>query len=619
VSLSAADLSSLAAAFVEIRAAVAARELERAAALAYAELDALRSLLREQPVVFGEAIELVADLRCAGTFANADAECLALYRESTLARLATPLARSYSVAAAALKAAAVAWRLHGDSASVEALRWALDCEAEFPARMARESLALISARHEDYVGALAVLGAISAEDGPFFDFPAGLLFGAGRFAEAAALWQTVPFPFRDAALLNCAWALHRGGQDAAALKACAPLLRKNLVTLSDEVKACATLLARMIAGEAVAMPPSFDPEWGLIARPETHEVNLAVFFSVRPLPSAALAAELERLAHGETLALARLYRIEAAARKGSGEHHERALMLPRLRSALAIVDREGSDMAERDAVLSELFYGTLGRLPDENLTLAERILGNVERGETALSSAPFIVSTAVGVLLQSDPPRALALARHWFARFERDGALENGVAYALARAENANGDAAAAIVALTRAIELCDPEDYGFDRKTFGWRNQLAGLARTAGSPDEELERALDAEREQWAEEWTGWLAKRSRTRLAVPLLKPYLAPDQQFCDVPLSVMERVGEAIGRGFMASRVNARPSHREIFVACRPHAAETKLTGSFGNGIEVDTLETADTPATRKAFASADELVPLDGDRLHCWWD
>jgi hypothetical protein len=66
------------------------------------------------------------------------------------------------------------------------------------------------------------------------------------------------------------------------------------------------------------------------------------------------------------------------------------------------------------------------------------------------------------------------------------------------------------------------------------------------------------------------------------------------------------------------VNARPSHRALLDATRAHAEATTFAGSVAQGVEVDTVDTDDTPASREAFASADDLTASEG-RLHAWWD
>ncbi len=616
-----AVLTTLAQAFAAVRNAFEKGAHAKAASLAYAQRDALRSIAAAHPIEVGQAIALVADLRHAQESdpRAADAECLALYRESVLARLPTPVRQSYAVAAAALKAAELARVLEGEAASAECLRWAEPCEDEFPARMAREALVKQLANRHDYAAALDKLGPIDADAWSFVDFPAGLLFGAGRYLEAAALWDTMEPPFRESAVLHRSFALHRAGQSEAAQQALLPLLEQK-VFFNEEVKRCAPELARLFAGERdLALPASFDPEWGLIPRPETHDVNLRVFFGVRPFAVAAVASELERLAHGETLALAECYRREALKRKTVGEAHERALTLPRFESALAIVDRErGPGHPESNGLLLELFYGTMGD-PERSAPFAERYLANVSASDPPPSEAIFVASQLVEHLVAFEPARALSVARSWLARFDAVSVAAPGLARSLAYAEEANGDAARAIAAQRRAVAALDPEAYSFERESFDWRSELLAMCERAGVVDAALSSELDEQRAAWAREWERYLPKRSRQRGAVPVLAPYLVPGGRFANVPFAVMSQVAEAIGRSFLSSRVNARPSHREILAVCKPHASETRFAGMYGEGVEVDTLETVDTEAARKAFESADDLRPLKGARLFCWWD
>jgi hypothetical protein len=124
-----------------------------AARLALSAVPGLRNLAADQPLLAGEALELVADLRRASAgdsrLKHGEAKDLGLYLESV--RLRSP--RSYPVAAAALKAASIARRLKREKALREAIAFAAQCEEDFPARMARETLAELLAGKRDFGGA----------------------------------------------------------------------------------------------------------------------------------------------------------------------------------------------------------------------------------------------------------------------------------------------------------------------------------------------------------------------------------------------------------------------------------------------------------------------------------
>ena len=617
-------LADLARTFGEVMAAREAHDDAEALRLAESSVPDLRRIAASHPVVFGQAIELVGDLRSAASIVP-DRGGMELHRESVLARLGTPAARSPEVGAAALKTARAARRLGDEAAEITALEWAAPCTDDFTSTRAREALAAREARRGNFDAALARLEGIVPCLPSQIDLHAGLLFGVGRFEDATATWALLrDDPFRANAMLNQAWTMHRGGRRAEAQKMLRPLTGALSLYLSPEARLAAAYLAALLAGEDASLPEGFDPNWGPVPRPESAEVSLDVFSAVRSFAVASVASELEQLAHGETVELARRHLVEAGYRRTAGEPHERAVYRPRLLSALRILDRElGPEHPETTPVLRELCLGEgLSDSRDERVEVGLRFLANIERRgpeSEAAESAPSVASSVAYDLLETDAPRAAAVAERWLAWCLAAGQTPSLLAHTAAAVAKRRGHIPSAIASVRVAIGLLDPEDYDFVRQSFGWKHELVLLAREGVAPDAALEAELAETRAAWAAEWLDGLRTTSRERAVVPILEPYLWPGLRFVDVPMAVMREVADRLGETFLRSRVNARPTHRRILSACRPHEGVTSFAGRAGQGVEIESLETADTPKTRGAFASADDLRPLPEGRLSAWWD
>lgn len=619
------SLARLASTFAAAEAAWNARDNAEASRLADATLGDWRTLREPHPILFGRGIELVADLRrAAGGGPNlgpGDRDVLDLYRESVLARQDPSVAKSDEVAIASLKAALTAHGLGDASATIASLASAVACETGYPTTVAREALATFAARRGEYAEALAHLGPKESWSSFRVDFQAGLFFRLGRYREACALWEQVEDPFRSTARLHQAWALHRAGECEARDKKLRGLKGSALFYLSPEGNLALEYLRALAAGEDAVRPESFDPEWGLVPRPSDDEVRLEVFANLRPLAIAMVSSQLELLAHGETLELARRYVAEAGLLGRSGEESERREARTRLAAALRILDRErGPHHPDTTPILRKLFLEP-GSHPDESREAGARFLENVEKNGASieeLASAEYVASTLALRLLETDAPAATALARKWLELCKAGGGRPSRLAHTVATTEWRSGHGEQALSALREALELLDPDDWEFERQSFAWKEELVDLARKVGAPDDAVERELVDARARWASEWSAGLRKRSREHGVVALLTPYLMPGQRFSRVPFSVMEAVASVLGVAFTRSRVNARPSHRALLDACRAHADATTFAGSIAQGVEVDSVDTDDTPALRKAFASADDLRLLAG-RLHAWWD
>ncbi len=626
-------LTRLSAAFAAVWAAWDDHDNAEASRLADATLDDWRNVREAHPILFGEGIEVVADLRrVAGggpMLRPGDRSVLELYRESVVARRDTSIekrdgaaiatvAKRNELAIAALKAAATAHGLGDASATIDFLASAVACNAEYPTTVAREALATFAARKREYAETLAHLGPQETWSDFHVDFQAGLLFGLGRYREAALLWQPVEDPFRSTARLHQAWAFHRAGERDARDKILRQLKGSALLYLSPDGKLAVEYLRALSAGDEAHRPESFDEEWGLIPLPSEAEVSLDVFNAFRVLGIAAVASELELLAHGETLELARRYIAEAALRSRPEDAGERR---PRLAAALRILDRErGPHHPDTTPILRKLFLEPRSD-PEESFQAGTRLLENLEKNGAStdeLESAEYVASRLALHLLETDALAATALARKWLELCRAAGGRPSRLAHAVAITESRAGHDAESLAALREAIDLLDTNSWDFERQSIALKEELVDLARKVGAPDEAVERELVDARAAWASEWSAGLRKRSREHGVVALLTPYLMPGQRFARAPFSVMEAIAQVLGVSFTRSRVNARPSHRALLDATRAHAEATTFAGSVAQCVEVDTVDTDDTPASREAFASADDLTASEG-RLHAWWD
>lgn len=555
---------------------------------------------REHPVLAGELLEHLADLR-----RDDDAGRLALYLTSVKLRRAAGQVRSHEVCVAALKAAELARRLGRDEVLVEACQWAVGCESEFPARMARESLALHHVRRGEFHKALSLLGQL--EDLFAWDtmFPAGVLLAMGRARQAASLWEDLPEAFRSNELFAKVWALHRAGDAAEARRVLSAALAVKGYFWNESMVSTGATLKALVFGRSTELPAEWHPEFGPVPPPTEHEVRLSVFDGVKSFRAPALAAKLRRLAHAPDVELAKLLLTEASRRRTAGEVHERAPVVPLMREAIALLDaKNGVDDPNTLPHLSALFWET------QDWDVATRYL----------SSSPPADDTAEGIArrlaMHLNVEAGHALATTWLERCLAAGHQAWELAHTVAQLERRRGAHAEEAARLRQALSLFDASlDEG---RAFSLRMELVRAARAAGVPDEPLERELDDARAQWAAEaMHGAGVTRKR---AVPMLQPYLRPGGHFTDAPFEVMDRVGQTLGWRFLRMRINARPEHGVMIETCRPHAAVTTFSGYVSGEVSIESLETRDTPAIRDAFVpTADDVVPLEGERIYFWWD
>lgn len=596
----AALLSELAARF---RAVVEEKPLPEGTA------ELVHALAEEHPHLAGEALEVVADLR-----SRADGRALALFQQSVRLRLRRGAPASSAVAAAALKAAELARRQKKQAAFLEACGWAVTCEEHsFPPRMAREALAQHHCQRGEFAKALAALGPMTEVAYPFVEFPAGILMGAARRREAAALFEGEPEPFRSGEVLCKVWALHRAGEKKEATRLLAAARKRKGHFYGGAWEAEARALAALVAGRSKKLPRGWHREYGPIADPREHETNLAVFSGVKPLRVTAVATQLHRLAHGQDLGLATLLFKEARQRQTAGEAHERAPHLERLREGIAILDRvNGLEHAGTLPRLRELFWGTTG---DEHWAAAQRYLA---MSPPADSAAESIASRLALFLAETDWDAALALATAWLRRCLEAGHKAWELAHTVALLHRQRGAHVEEVKSLRQTVELFDPEQHFDEGKQFELKLELAAACRAAGAPDAALEQELDAARAGWAKEWKQ--GRGAGMKRAIELLTPWLRPGARFTDAPFAVMDEAGKALGWRFLRMQINARPAHGVLLARCRPYAAQTTFSGYAASDVTIESLVTKDTPAIREAFVStADDVVPLKDHRVYFWWD
>ena len=573
----------------------------------------LHLLAKEQPALAGEGLELVADLqRGKERQGPVDAEHLALYQESVRLRLTGPA--SYDVASTALKAAELARRLGKEEALLEACHQALTCkEHYFPPRMAREALAQHHCQKGDYAKALAAFGPLTDVGYPYVDFPAGLLVGARRYREAAALWDDLPESFRSGDVLCKAWALHRAGDKKEAARILSAARKLKGYFFGDKLKGEAAALAAFISGRSKKLPHGYHRVFGPIPHPQQHDANLSVFTGVKALRVASVAAKLHRLAHGDDLALAALLFKEAKERSSAGETHERAAYVERLREGIAILDREkGPKDAGTLPHLRDLFWGSRD---EEHWATAKRYLS---MSPPADDTAETMASRLALHLAETDWGAALALALGWLQRCLDAGHQAWELAHTVAVLQRQKGAHAEEVARLRQTLQLFNPEEHYDEGKQFELKMELEAACKAAGTPDAALTQELDAARAEWAAQWKK--GRGAGTKKAIEILQPYLRPGARFTDAPFEVMDAAGKALGWRFLKMRINARPAHGVLIETCRPHAAETTFSGYAASDVTIESLETKDTPEIREAFApSADDVVPLKGDRIYFWWD
>lgn len=561
----------------------------------------------------GEGLELVADLRRGSArHGPAAEEDLALYRQSVELRLSGPA--SYDVAATALKAAELARGLGKEEAFLEACHQALTCtEHDFPPRMAREALAQHHCRKGDYAKALAVFGPLTDVGYPYVDFPAGLLMGAGRFREAAALWDELPESFRSHDVLCKAWALHRAGDEKEARRILSAARRLEGYFFGDQLRAEATALAALVSGRSEKLPKEWHEEFGPVSHPLEHDTNLAVFSGVKALRVTSVAAQLHRLAHGEDLALAALLFKEAKERQSSGESHERALSVERLREGIAILDREkGPSDAGTLPHLRDLFWGARG---EEHWATAKRYLS---LSPPADGTAETLASRLALHLAETDWGAALPLALGWLQRCLDAGHKAWELAHTVAVLQRQCGAHGEEAQRLKQTLQLFNPAEHFDEGKQFELKMELEAALRKAGTPDAALAQELNGARAEWAAKWKK--GRGAGMKKAIDLLEPYLRPGARFTDAPFETMDAAGRALGWRFSRMRINARPAHGVLLETCRPHAAETTFSGYAARDVTIESLETRDTPEIRDAFApTADDVVPMKDGRIYFWWD
>jgi hypothetical protein len=337
------------------------------------------------------------------------------------------------------------------------------------------------------------------------------------------------------------------------------------------------------------------------------------------------AAELRQLAEGTSEAWIERARRFANELRSSGEEHQRAAYDPLLRKILSAVEqRHGAASVEATEIVLLLFYGSLRMPAPDRVALARRFLDVLaQRPPTAeeVSSVAYVAERLVDELSQSAPLEAGQLAERWSAYCDEQQRPASKLHHLAAMLARKAGDNSKSLTQLERAIATFGPDDYDTLSRSFAYRCDLAEVARAAGPPRLELERALAEERNQLAEQWRAGLRKTAKAHAVVDLLAPSLSPGEMGAirfSAPFDLLEQVGQKLGRRFLASRVNARPAHSVLLEACRPHRAQTTFFGSAWS-LEIDTLTTADTPETRAALASADELTGLHDGLLYAWWD
>ena len=616
------EWAALAESFDSIVQARKAGDWDKARLHARATVEPLRRQLTAQPAIAARALAVVADTLSAGAngqFDSSNAEVLTLYLESFTTRAATAVDEEVSITA--LKAAHCAFVL--DDAG--ALELALGCAAQGPgyaASIARNARSVRLAQRGEYAQALEALGPALDYDAP--RLRGALLFALARYAEAAEAWLSPHVAGYDRAELElaAAWSFHRLGNEKRAKKLLAGLRSRGRRAwyVSEEVEATLVLLE-----QSFEPPPELDAVWGPAPRPEKESFDLRVYKTPSLANLLESAAELRQLAEGTSETWIERARRYANELRSSGEEHQRAAYDPLLRRILSAVEqRHGAASVEATEIVLLLFYGSLRMPAPDRLALARRFLEVLERRPPTteeISSVAYVAERLVDELSRSTPLEAGKLAERWSAycdEHQRPASKLHHLAAMLAREQ---GDNSKALTQLERALATFGPDDYDTLSRSFAYRCDLAEVARAAGAPRLELERALAEERTQLAQQWRAGLRKTAKAHAVVDLLAPSLSPGEMGAirfSAPFDLLAEVGQKLGRSFLSSRVNARPAHSVLLEACRPHRAQTTFFGSAWS-LEIDTLTTADTPETRAALASADELTGLHDGLLYAWWD
>jgi tetratricopeptide (TPR) repeat protein len=338
-----------------------------------------------------------------------------------------------------------------------------------------------------------------------------------------------------------------------------------------------------------------------------------------------ILCKLDGAVNGESVELANRWRNLGVEMRSAGDASLRNRCVPAFEAGLAIVERIlGPASRETIPFLSALVSGPNAGPWDfyDHVGYMERYLEAVEKNgfpAEELGFACFAAERLVRAEASKSPEAAALLAQHWLASLSRHGAKVGELSYDLAVVQKKLGQTEESLVSLRRAIDELDPEALMAEEHRHSWRGELAEALRERGEPDAELEAALAAEREQWAEEWMASLRKKAPERAVVPLLLPYLVPNNRFGGVPWDVVTAIARQLPKRFLASERNARPTLAKLIEVCAPHAAITTFAGFRYEGVDIDALVTADTPEIREVISSADDIDAISGGLVSAWWD
>ena len=609
--------------------------------LARSSVEPLERIADAHPIVSGEGLELAASIIRSGSAkivgsvtitrnevqkaSVEDSEALPLYQRSVELRRPTDAARSPEVASAALCMADIARRVGDESTFRAGAEIAVASDFPIAVRMGKKALSLLAAAKGDYQRALEIADLVGRLEPRDISLKARLLFGVGRYADAADLWSTLPADSSGTpkGLLCAAWACYRDGSPDRAKTLLSQTRTYSDFYLGTDVPV-RDYLERILSdsGNEPKLPNNYDEQWGPVRPPENESLELSWLFGRGlPVPAAALATEFERLAHGSTPELARRLRVECRQRKQRPYDWEKTHLQSKLEEAFAIFEREG-DHEAAFATLREMHLAeSLGKPRVEH---AKRALLFASEHLKLVKSWPAITGLAAMVVdhdMRVDPDAAADLGRTWVGRAMAAGYMCPHLHYATSQAERATGRLDLAAQSLRRAIESAAPEDRLYEQNMFHRRRELVTLLGELGEVDVELQSQLDATRAKLASEWRSALRKNAKAHKVVELIAPFLEPGlhgADFVEVPFSIMKEASTRLGSRYANKRVNARPSLKSLLGITAPHAALTTFSG-FVAHLCVTTLRTADLPDVRAALASADDIGTEPDGRLYVWWD